>query len=51
MDELFAKLQYAKNAVIFLVNNNGIGTSVDFHGLVYWAEEVERLREKITQFL
>lgn len=45
----FDKLQYAKNAVKFeLENSNG---SVDFHDIVYWAGEVKRLRREITESL
>ena len=48
-NEILEKLQYAKESVIWLVNNsNG---SVDCHGLVYWAGEVERLREEIKKLL
>jgi hypothetical protein len=36
MTELFEKLQYAKKAVIWLVENES--GSVDFHGLSYWAQ-------------
>jgi hypothetical protein len=49
MNELFTKLQYAKNAVIWLVNNES--GNVDFHGLTYWAEEVERIRTEIKSLL
>lgn len=49
MNELFEKLQYAKKAVIWLVDN--ADGSVDFHGLSYWAKEVERLREEIKKAL
>lgn len=49
MSELIEKLQYAKNAVIWLVNHES--GSVDFHGLSYWAQEVERLRGEIKKLL
>lgn len=49
MSELIEKLQYAKDAVIWLVNHES--GSVDFHGLSYWAQEVERLRGEIKKFL
>lgn len=49
MAELFEKLQYAKNAVIWLVEHES--GSVDFHGLSYWADEVERLRSEIKKAL
>jgi hypothetical protein len=49
MNELMEKLQYAKKAVIWLIEHeNG---SVGFHGLKYWASEVERLREEIKKVL
>ena len=49
MNELITKLQYAKDAVIWLIEHeNG---SVDFHGLAYWAQEVERLRTEIKSKL
>lgn len=44
---LAAKLQEAKNAVIFCLNNPT--GSVNFHGLEYWAGEVERLRKEILK--
>jgi len=49
MNELFEKLQYAKNAVIWLIENEA--GNVDFHGLSYWAGEVERLRAEIKKSL
>lgn len=49
MIELVEKLEYAKKAVKFtLENENG---SVDFHGLSYWAGEVESLRKEIKNQL
>jgi hypothetical protein len=49
MMELIKKLQYAKEAVLWLVEHeNG---SVDFHGLSYWALEVERLRSEVKKLL
>jgi hypothetical protein len=49
MIELLEKLQYAKKAVIWLVEHeNGL---VDFHGLSYWAQEVERLRSEVKKLL
>ena len=44
---LAAKLQEAKNAVVFCLNNPT--GSVNFHGLEYWAGEVERLRKEILK--
>jgi len=49
MAEIFEKLQYAKNAVIRMVEDADV--CVDFHGLTYWASEVERLREEIEDML
>lgn len=49
MTELLEKLQYAKKSVIWLVEHeNG---NVDFHGLSYWAQEVERLRGEVKKLL
>jgi hypothetical protein len=49
MIELIKKLEYAKNAVTWLlVHSDG---SVDFHGIFYWAGEVERLRIEIKELL
>ena len=47
--ELFEKLEFAKNAVISMVNKPNV--SVNFHGLTYWAGEVERIREEIKKML
>ena len=41
------KLEYAKKSVIWLVEH--ASGSVDFHGLTYWAGEVERLRAEIQK--
>lgn len=52
MEELFEKiqkLQYAKEAVLCLIEDDN--ANVDFHGLSYWASEVERLRNEIKKFL
>ena len=49
MIELVKKLEYAKDAVRHtLEHENGL---VDFHGLSYWAGEVERLRKEIKKQL
>jgi len=49
MNELMEKLQYAKKAVLWLVEHeSGL---VDFHGIAYWAGEVERLRAEIKKTL
>lgn len=42
---MMEKLEYAKKAVIWLVEH--ADGNVDFHGLSYWAGEVERLRSEI----
>jgi hypothetical protein len=49
MAELMEKLQYAKKAVIYLVDHES--SNIDFHGLSYWAGEVERLRIEIKKML
>lgn len=49
MTELIEKLQYAKDAVRWLVEHES--GNVDFHGLAYWAGEVERLRIEIKKML
>lgn len=49
MIELIEKLQYAKKAVLWLVEHDS--GNVDFHGLSYWAGEVERLRIEIKKIL
>ena len=49
MKELFDKLEYAKKAVLAMIEKDGV--SVDFHGLTYWAGEVERLRKEIKESL
>lgn len=49
MEELFKKLEYAKNAVRSTLEN--ADCSVDCHGLAYWAGEVERLRKEIKSML
>lgn len=47
--ELMEKLEYSKKAVMFcLENENG---NVDFKGLTYWANEVEKLRKEIKEML
>ena len=49
MNELMEKLQYAKKAVLWLVDHES--GWVDFHSLSYWASEVERLRTEIKGML
>ena len=49
MIELLEKLEYAKKAVLSCLENEAV--SVDFHGLKYWAGEVERLRAEIKKSL
>jgi hypothetical protein len=46
---MLEKLEYAKKAVLWLLEN--AAGSVDFHGLTYWASEVERLRAEIKKTL
>lgn len=46
---LYNSLDYAKGAVRSCLDN--ADTSVDMHGLEYWAGEVERLRGKIKERL
>ena len=49
MNELIDKLKYAKDAVLWLLGHeSGL---VDFHGIAYWASEVERLRTEIKELL
>jgi len=49
MVELMEKLQYAKNAVTWLLEHeSGL---VDMHGLSHWASVVERLRKEIKGML
>ncbi len=50
MEEKFKELEYAKKAVISCLNNN-CSCLVDMHDLVYWANEVERLRKEIIENL
>ena len=49
MEELIKELEYAKQAVITIINS--ADTIVDMHGLAYWAGVVERLRNKIREKL
>lgn len=49
MEELLKKLEYAKKAVLSTLENKNC--MVDFHGLSYWASEVERLRNEIENQL
>jgi len=49
MAELITKLEYAKKAVKSTIDD--ADCSVDFHGLAYWASEVERLRTEIKKQL
>lgn len=45
MNEIFNDLAYAKHAVMKCAEKDGV--LVDMHGLVYWAERVETLRQQI----
>lgn len=47
MEELFKRLEYAKKAVKSILEDGNC--SVDFHGIAYWAGEVERLRKKLKK--
>lgn len=49
MEAKIKQLMYAKDAVLFLLNHEN--ANVDFHGIQYWAGEVERLREEIKKEL
>jgi len=49
MVELVENLERAKNNVVWLLNHES--GNVDFHGLTYWAGEVERLRAEIKKLL
>ncbi len=49
MDELMKKLQYAKDAVRWLLDH-GDGL-VDMHGLGHWAGVVERTQKLIKEML
>lgn len=45
----FEQLQTAKHNVIWLIDH--ANSTVDMHGLEYWAGQVERLREQIKESL
>lgn len=49
MNELFEQLEEAKQAVKSCLESDD--TRVDMHGLVYWAERVETLRQRIKEQL
>lgn len=49
MEELIKKLEYAKKATKTCLEDSNC--NVDFHGLSYWANEVEELRKKIMEKL
>lgn len=49
MNELFEQLEEAKQAVKSCLKSDG--TLVGMHGLVYWAERVETLRQQIKEQL
>ena len=44
---LIEQLNETKKNTLWLIENNG--GLVDMHGLVYWAGEVERLREELGE--
>lgn len=49
MEQNIKDLEYAKKAVQSILDD--ANCSIDMHGLVYWASEVERLRELIKNNL
>jgi hypothetical protein len=49
MKDLFEKLEYAKKAIRSMLESENC--LVDFHGITYWAGEVERLRIEIKKLL
>ena len=49
MNELFEQLEEAKQAVKSCLESDN--TLVGMHGLVYWAERVEELRQEIKKEL
>lgn len=49
MQALIEQLEKAKHSVRWLLDHES--GSVDFHGLKYWAGEVERLRDEVRQAL
>jgi hypothetical protein len=49
MELKFERLNYAKKAVQATLDN--ANCTVDFHGLAYWAAEVERLRKELKSEL
>lgn len=49
MSELFEQLEEAKQAVKSCLESDN--TLVGMHGLVYWAERVETLRQQIKEKL
>ena len=49
MEDKIKELEKAKKAVIACLEDGAI--IVDFHGLSYWANEVERLRKEIKDYV
>lgn len=49
MEKKIKELEYAKQAVRTCLANSL--TAVDMHGLVYWAEQVEKIRKEIKESL
>lgn len=49
METKIKELEYAKKAVESILKD--ANCSVDFHGIKYWAERVELLREEIKKAL
>ena len=49
MQELVERLSYAKRATMLCLED--VTVSVDFHGLAYWAAEVEKIRKELLTAL
>lgn len=49
MEDKIRDLAYAKEAVLSIIKDSNC--LVDMHGLVYWAQRVEKLREEIKELL
>ena len=49
MEDKIRDLAYAKEAVLSIIRD--CNCLVDMHGLVYWAQRVEKLREEIKELL
>ena len=49
LKDLIDKLEYAKKAVLDILKDSDV--LVDMHGLAYWADRVEKLREEIKELI